>query len=171
MWWQITPCEQVGRLVAATRWGDTLLWQIASCVLENFWENLCLCNGILSLQQVAKNQIRLNLCDLLRRQNSVAATKIFTKILQYTHEAICCCDVSPNRVAANCRLVCTDLKRKENEITTAVSRTYENATHIIAWFALGVVTREHKCPLIVSFCFQFLPWSLFWFKTLCLTRC
>ena len=77
---QITPCVQVGRLVAATRWGDTSQRQIASCVLENLCENLCLCNGILSLQQVAKNQIRLNLCDLLRRQNSVAATKIFTKI-------------------------------------------------------------------------------------------
>ena len=35
-------------------------------------------------------------------------------------------------VAATCRLECTDLKRKENEITNAVSRTYENATHIIA---------------------------------------
>ena len=31
-----------------------------------------------------KNQIRLKLCDLLRQQNSVTATKIFTKILQYT---------------------------------------------------------------------------------------
>ena len=59
---------------------DTSQRQIASCVLENFCENLCLRNRILSLQQVAKNQIRLNLCDLLRRQNSVAATKIFTKI-------------------------------------------------------------------------------------------
>ena len=74
-----------------------------------FWENLCLRNGILSLQQVAKNQIRLNLCDLLRRQNSVAATNIFSKFSS-THEAICRCDVSPHRVAATCRLVCTDLK-------------------------------------------------------------
>ena len=49
---------------------DTSQRQIASCVLENFCENLCLRNKIkiLSLQQVAKNQIRLNLCDLLRRQ-------------------------------------------------------------------------------------------------------
>ena len=37
---QITPCVQVGRLVAATRWGDTSQRQIASCVLENFCENL-----------------------------------------------------------------------------------------------------------------------------------
>ena len=35
-------------------------------------------------QQVAQNQIRLNLCDLLRPKNSVAETKIFTKILQYS---------------------------------------------------------------------------------------
>ena len=111
--------------------------------------------------------VQLNCCSdkiQLQRQR-------FSQKFSSTHDAICCCDVSPHRVAATCRLACTDLKRKENEITTAVSRTYENATHIIAWFVLGVVNREHKCPLIVSFCFQFLPWSLFWFKTLCLTRC
>ena len=37
----------------------TLQQQIALCVLENFWENLCLRNRILSLQQVAKNQIKV----------------------------------------------------------------------------------------------------------------
>ena len=105
---QITPCEQIGQQVAATRWGDTSQRQIAKCVLENLCENLCLRNGILSLQQVAKNPIRLNLCDLLRRQNSVAATNIFSKFSS-THEAICRCDVSPHRVVATCRLVCTDL--------------------------------------------------------------
>ena len=73
---QITPCVQVRRLVAATRCDDTSQRQITSCVLENFCETLCLRNRILSLQHVAKNQIRLKLCDLLRRQNSVAATKI-----------------------------------------------------------------------------------------------
>ena len=73
--------------------------QIASCVLENFCENPSLRNRILSLQQVEKNQIRLNLCDLLRRQNSVA-----------THEAICRCKVSTRHVAATYHLVCTDLK-------------------------------------------------------------
>ena len=50
----------------------------------------------------------LNLYDLLRRQNSVAATNTFSKFSS-THEAICRCDVSPHRVAATCRLVCTDL--------------------------------------------------------------
>ena len=107
----ITPCVQVGRLVAATRWGDTSQRQIASCVLENFCENLCLRNKILSLQQVAKNQIRLNLCDLLRRQNSVAATKIFTNFSS-THEAICRCNVSPRHVAATCRLECVPTFKK-----------------------------------------------------------
>ena len=72
--------------------------------LENFCENLCLHNGILSLQQITKKQIRLNLCDLLWQQNSVAATKIFTKILQYTRSDLllrcvaspCCCNLSPS---------------------------------------------------------------------------
>ena len=35
-----------------------------------------------------KKQISLNLCDLLRRQNSVAEIKIFTKILQYTRMSL-----------------------------------------------------------------------------------
>ena len=57
-----------------------LRWQINPCILEDFCENLCLRDWILSPQQVAQNQIRLNLCKLLRQQNSVAETKIFTTI-------------------------------------------------------------------------------------------
>ena len=57
-------------------------------------DEVCRCN---------KSQIRLKLCDLLRRQNSVAATKIFTKILQCKRSvlslqrvsATCCCNLSP----------------------------------------------------------------------------
>ena len=79
---QITPCVQVGRLVAATRW-ETRRSDKSLRVYWRIFVKICLHNRILPLQQVAKNQIRLNLCDLLRRQNSVAATKIFTKI-QYT---------------------------------------------------------------------------------------
>ena len=115
------------RQVAATRCSDTSQRQIASCVLENFCENLCLRNIILLLQQVAKNQIRQNLCDLLLRQNSVAETKIFTKSFLYTRGDLSlrrvavtyCCnqstnlytwsDLSPRLVAATCRLVCTDV--------------------------------------------------------------
>ena len=55
-------------------------------------QNLCLRNRILLQQHVANNQIGRNLCDLLRRQNSVAQTKIFTKIFQYTrsHVSLAC---------------------------------------------------------------------------------
>ena len=89
------------RQVAATCRGDTLQRQIASCVPENFCENLCLRNRILSLQQVAKNQIRLNLCDLLRRQILLQRQR-FSQKFSSTHEAICrvaatsCCNLSPS---------------------------------------------------------------------------
>ena len=72
----------------------------------NFFENICLRNRILSLQRVAKNQIGLNLCDLLQRQNSVAATKIFTKILPLRMERF---------VAAMCHLVSTNLNEVDVE--------------------------------------------------------
>ena len=51
------------------------------------WGNLCLLDPVLTLQQVAQNQISLNLCGLPRGVNSVTETNIFTEILQYTwHE-------------------------------------------------------------------------------------
>ena len=56
--------------------------------------------GILLLQQVTKNQIRLNLCNLLQQQNSIVATIILPRILS-THGAI----LSLQHVAATCRLV------------------------------------------------------------------
>ena len=93
--------------------------QIASCVLENFFENICLRNRILSLQQVAKNQIGLNLCDLLQRQNSVAATKIFTKILPVHMERF---------VAAMCHLVSTNL----NEVDVEDSERATLASYFIS---------------------------------------
>ena len=77
-----------------------LQWQIALCELENFCENLCLGNRIL-LQQIAQIQSDLILWDLLRWQNSVEETKIFTKILS-TNKEICLCDVSKQCVAATC---------------------------------------------------------------------
>ena len=61
---------------------------------------------------------RCNKLQKIKRVRLVAATKtfgihndfkIFTKKFYSTHEAICRCDVSPQNVAANCRLVCTDL--------------------------------------------------------------
>ena len=94
------------RQVAATCRNDTSQQQIASCVLETFCENLCLCNRILSQRHVAKNQIKQNWCNLLQQQNSVAETKIFTRFPS-THEAICRCNVSPQHVAATCCRTCT----------------------------------------------------------------
>ena len=85
--------EPTRRQVAVTRCDDTSQRQIPSCVLENFCENLCLRNRILSQQQVAQNQIKLNLWDLLRRQNSVAETKICIWIHRYTRS-----DLSLRRV-------------------------------------------------------------------------
>ena len=85
----------------ATSCSNTLQRQVAATnrvvCAGNFCGNLCLCNIILSLQQVAKNQIRQNLCDLLLRQNSVAETNIFTKILLHTRR-----DLSLRRVAVTC---------------------------------------------------------------------
>jgi len=83
--------------------GDTSQWQIAACVLENFYENLRLQQNFVTATS-RKNQIRLNLCDLLWQQNFVAVTTIFTKILQYTPNnsmlkrvaATCCCNLSPS---------------------------------------------------------------------------
>ena len=63
--------------------------------------NLCFRNSVLSSQQVAKNQIRLNLCGFSGRQNSVAETKN-SQVLQ----SVCRCDVSPERVAATSPPTC-----------------------------------------------------------------
>ena len=64
-------------------------------VLENLGEDFCPCNRILSPQQVSQMQSDLIFfCDLLQRQNSVAETKTFIKIL-ISLEAICRYDVSP----------------------------------------------------------------------------
>ena len=101
---QITQCVQIRRLVAATCCGDTTHRQIASCVLEKFCKNLRLCNRILSPQQAAQILSDLSFCNMLLRQNSVAETKIFTKILQHTRSdlslrrvvATCCCNLSPS---------------------------------------------------------------------------
>ena len=99
-------CVQVRRLVAATRYGDMSQRQIASCVQENFCENLCLCNRVLSQQQVAQMGLIwffATCCSdkiMLRRQR-------FSQKFSSTHEAICRCDVSLQRVAATCRQVCT----------------------------------------------------------------
>ena len=79
--------------------------QIASCVLEDFCENLCCCKRILSPQQVVQIQSDLifaTCCSdkiLLRRQR-------FSQNF-CTHEAICRCDVSPHRVAVTSSPTCS----------------------------------------------------------------
>ena len=52
----------------------------------------CRRDRILSLQHVAQNQTSLILCNMLQRQNSVAATKFSIKF-SCSHDEICCCDV------------------------------------------------------------------------------
>ena len=79
-------------------------------VLETFCGNLCLSNRVLSPQGVAQIQSDLILCDLLWRQNFVSETETFTKKFSRTHKVTCSCDLSPQRVAATCRLVCSALK-------------------------------------------------------------
>ena len=64
------------------------------------------CHKILLPQQVAENQISLNLCDLLWGQNSFAEKK-FSQKFSSEHKATCCYDALPRHVAATCRLVCT----------------------------------------------------------------
>ena len=68
---------------------------------------------ILLLQHVAQNQTSLILCNMLQRQNSVAATKFSIKF-SCSHDEICCCDVLLRRVAAICRLVCSGLNNIDN---------------------------------------------------------
>ena len=68
--------------VTATCRGHTTQRKISPpCVLENYCENLCLRNRILSPQHVRtqKNQIRQNLCDLSRRQNLLQKKRFFHK--------------------------------------------------------------------------------------------
>ena len=96
-WWQINSCLQVGRQVVR---------HLALRVLGNCCENLCLSYRIVLGRNKLRefNQISL-VCNLLRRQNSIAKTKIFTKILQHTR-AICSCNFSPRRVATTGVCVC-----------------------------------------------------------------
>ena len=78
------------------------LRQIASCVLETVKifvsaTEFCRCN---------KSQ-KKTLCDLLRRQNSIA----FSQKVSSTHEAICRCKKSPPHVAATLVAQCVPTVR------------------------------------------------------------
>ena len=81
---QYQMCVQVGRLVEATRRSDKslrLYWRI-------FCENFCLCDRILSLQQVAKKKVRL-----LAATKFCCIDKDFHKSSPRTYEAICRCKI------------------------------------------------------------------------------
>lgn len=79
----ITPTKvsmHLRQQVATTCHGNTSQQQITSCVLDNFCENLCLWNRVLSPQQAAQIRYHLIFYDWLQQQNSVPETRIFTKI-------------------------------------------------------------------------------------------
>ena len=66
--------DYLQQIVGVTRCSDKSLH-----VYQRIFVKICLCNRILSQQQVAKNQIRLNLCNLLQRQR-------FSQKFSSTHE-------------------------------------------------------------------------------------
>ena len=98
--WATSCSNKLRRLVAVTN--------RFVCFGEFLWRSL-------SPQQhfvAATSCMKSNLWDLLLRQKPFAYTtilRLLPKKFYSTHEAICRCDVSPQNVAANCRLVCTDL--------------------------------------------------------------
>ena len=106
------------RKVASTRRGDTLQQQIASCVLENFCENLCRCNRICRHNKSHIDFLWLvaatNFCcgdkdfhknSPVHTERSVAATCRLTLLLQlvvrpvhteWSVTATCCSNLSPS---------------------------------------------------------------------------
>ena len=101
VYWSGDQLQQQGE---ATRRSDKSLrvyWRIFVKIFVSATE-FCRCN------KSQKNQIRLNLCDLLWRQILLQRQR-FSQKFSSTHEAICRCNMSPRHVAATCRLVCTDL--------------------------------------------------------------
>ena len=72
---------------------------------------------ILLLQYVAQNQTSLILCNMLQRQNSVAATKFSIKSF-CSHDEICCCDVL-QRFVVSC---VPAFKRKQHIFTATLAR-------------------------------------------------
>ena len=66
-----------------------------SCVLEKLCGNCCLSNRILSLQQVAQNQVRLNWCFTRSNLSLQCVLQLFvaTYRLTCTHRVICHCDL------------------------------------------------------------------------------
>ena len=100
----VTPTDHSMCTGRATSCGNKVRRRVAAtnrfvCTGEFLWKSLSLQQN-LSPQQVAQIQSDLIFCDLLQRQNSVAETKILTKIVQYTRSNLplrrvaspCCCN-------------------------------------------------------------------------------
>ena len=102
--WQIIPCVQVRRLVAATCYGDTSEQQLALCVLEKFlWKSLSLQQNYVAATSHT-NSVWFDFLQHVAATKFCCRAKIFTKILQYTWSdlllrravATCCCNLSPS---------------------------------------------------------------------------
>ena len=84
------------------------------------WGNLCRLDPVLTLQQVAQNQISLNLCSLPRWVNSVTETNIFTEILQYTWHDLSLRPVTVHKdgfiARVTCCQLCSDFSMRGREV-------------------------------------------------------
>ena len=81
-------------------------WQVASSVLENFFENLCLSNSLFCgnmLQKIKSDRI----CATCYGNNILLQRQRFSQKFSVTHEVICRCDVSLQHVAATSHPTCT----------------------------------------------------------------
>lgn len=112
--WQITPCLQFQRKVAAIHCFNKLLhvyWSLHFC--ENLYLHIYIYIyaqqnfvAATSHKKIKWYWICVTCCwdkTLLQRQ------RYYSQKLSIIHKAICRCDVSPWHVAAACRLVSTDL--------------------------------------------------------------
>ena len=94
-----------------------------------------------------KNQISLNLCDFLRRHNSVAKTKIFTKILWYTPS-----NLSLRRIAATSGNLLPSVYRPLQYFCMAASSWVWRTT--LLWH---VLLSNHVEHISFSIFYHFLP--------------
>ena len=133
------------------RSSDKLLQQLARhiaakftlCVLENFCENLCFSNRILSPQQLTRIQSDLLLCDSLRRQNSVAETKIFAKVLQLTRS-----DLPLRSVSVTYCLVSSGLYSKGDLLFKSAPVSTHFCYQLLA--SLDVILAVQEAPATVT---------------------
>ena len=80
--------------------------QIASCVLENFCENLCRCNRICRRNKSHRFSLIWFFATCCSDKIPLQRQR-FSPKFSSTHEAICHSNVSPHRVAATSRPTCS----------------------------------------------------------------